>query len=158
MRVEDLTAGQVMSRVLVVVEPEESVLMAWELMRRACVHHLPVSRRGRLLGVLTREDVAAAWQGGPDAQSRYQVKSLVAGRRTPHVQPSDPMSKVAAAMLDAQADAVPVMADSRIVGLITTTDLLEAIAGRTSPREEHGEIVTGMFRIEPVIPSMVTGT
>lgn len=158
MRVEELTAGQVMSRVLLVVEPEESVLMAWELMRRAGVHHLPVVHRGRLMGVLTREDVAGAWQGGPDAQSRCHVRSLVAGRRTPHVQPGDPMPKVAAAMLDAQADAVPVMAESRIVGLITTTDLLEAVAGRTSSREQHGEIVTGMFRIEPVVPSMVTST
>ncbi|MGW0073065.1 CBS domain-containing protein, partial [Streptosporangium sandarakinum] len=40
--VRDLTVGQVMSRTLVAVDPDESPLLAWEIMRRAGVHHLPV--------------------------------------------------------------------------------------------------------------------
>lgn len=69
MTVEALTAGQVMSRVLVAVKPEESPLMAWELMRQAGVHHLPVVAGSHLLGIVTREDLAASWSGGPQEQS-----------------------------------------------------------------------------------------
>ncbi|MGW2198797.1 CBS domain-containing protein, partial [Streptosporangium sp. NPDC001682] len=41
MDVQSLRVARVMSRTLVVVEPDESPLMAWEIMRRAGVHHLP---------------------------------------------------------------------------------------------------------------------
>ncbi|GII05848.1 CBS domain-containing protein [Planobispora takensis] len=82
---EALTAGQVMSRVLVTIPPEESPLMAWEPMRRAEVHHLPV--------------------------------------------------------LDGRG---------RLIGMITTVDVLKAVAGRAPGAEQEGEVRTALFRIEPV--------
>lgn len=79
MDVRELRVGQVMSRRLVAVEPDESPLMAWEIMRRADVHHLPVVEgNGRLRGVVTREDLTARWSGGPIEQSRVPVGALVA--------------------------------------------------------------------------------
>ncbi|MFI6317815.1 HPP family protein [Nonomuraea sp. NPDC050556] len=155
MTVERLTARKVMSRVLVAVAPEESVLMAWEIMRRADVHHLPVVRGARLLGVLTREDVTAAWYGGPEAQSSQQVQELVVRRRTPRVHADEPLERVCSTMLDAGHDSVPVLAeDGALVGLITARDVLAAVAGRTPPEGEGGQLVTGMFRLEPVLPAM----
>ncbi|MEU6998176.1 CBS domain-containing protein [Nonomuraea sp. NPDC046570] len=144
-----------MTRVLVVVRPEESPLMAWELMRRAGVHHLPVvDREAHLVGVLTREDLTSAWSGGPEAQSRLHVHTLLGGRVTPLVGPGDPLPSVAAAMLDAGCDAVPVIAEDRgaLLGLITARDVLEAVAGREKNGDGTEEIVTGMFRLEPVLP------
>nr|BFE79294.1 hypothetical protein GCM10020093_018950 [Planobispora longispora] len=71
-----LTAEQVMSRVLVTVVAEESPLMAWELMRRAGVHHLPViDARARPLGILTCEDLAAA---GPAALRNNPIARFTA--------------------------------------------------------------------------------
>ncbi|MDA0634197.1 CBS domain-containing protein [Nonomuraea sp. MCN248] len=149
-----LTAEQVMSRVLVAVEPGESPLMAWELMRRADVHHLPVVEGRHVLGILTREDVAEAWSGGPREQSERQVGSLLAGRRRPRVGPGATLERVAAVMLDAGCDAVPVVRDGGLVGLITARDLLAAVAGRIEPRDEQDEpeIITGMFHLQPVLP------
>ena len=77
---KDLTAGDVMSRVLVTVEADESPLMAWELMARSHVHHLPVvDRAGKVAGIVTREDIAANWSGGPAILDRHPVGELVAG-------------------------------------------------------------------------------
>ncbi|MEV3983942.1 CBS domain-containing protein [Nonomuraea sp. NPDC049758] len=146
------TAGQVMSRVLVAVKAEESPLMAWELMRRAGVHHLPVLDGGRLLGILTREYLAASWSGGPQEQAGREVRDLLGGARTPRVGPDTPLSRVAAAMLDADVDAVPVLSDDGLVGLITARDVLSAVAGRIEPRPEPSEVVTGMFHLEPILP------
>ncbi|MEV4399301.1 CBS domain-containing protein [Nonomuraea sp. NPDC049607] len=146
------TAGQVMSRVLVAVEPQESPLMAWELMRRAGVHHLPVVDGGHLLGILTREQLAASWSGGPQEQAGREVRELLGGVRTPRVGPGTPLGRVAAVMLDADVDAVPVLSDDGLVGLITARDVLAAVAGRIEPPHEPTEVMTGMFHLEPILP------
>ncbi|MFI6925283.1 HPP family protein [Nonomuraea spiralis] len=146
------TAGQVMSRVLVAVRPDESPLMAWELMRRAGVHHLPVVDGRHLVGILTRERLAASWSGGPQEQAGREVRDLLAGVRTPRVGPGTSLSRVAAVMLDADVDAVPVLSREGLVGLITARDVLSVVAGRLKPRHEPSEVVTGMFHLEPVLP------
>ncbi|MGW5263043.1 CBS domain-containing protein [Microbispora sp. NPDC004025] len=153
MSVETMTASEVMTRTLVTVEPEESPLMAWELMWRAGVHHLPVvDACGRLVGVLAREDIAGNWSGGPAEQSRKQVHTLVRGVRCPRAAPDAPLSEIAALMADAGCGAVPVLGPDDILrGLVTTTDVLMALAGRT-PRPAAGlaDVKGGLFHLEPV--------
>ncbi|GGM89540.1 hypothetical protein GCM10010106_41230 [Thermopolyspora flexuosa] len=149
-----LTAGDVMSRVLVTVEPTESPLLAWELMRRSEVRHLPVvDREGKVEGVLSREMLAARWGGGgPDELNRRPVGELLALERRPRVCVDTPVPQVAATMLDAHCDAVPVVAeDGTLLGLITSVDLLAVLAGRP-PKERVGpDITPALFRMEPVL-------
>ncbi|MGW5263964.1 CBS domain-containing protein [Microbispora sp. NPDC004025] len=154
MSVEAMTAADVMSRVLVTVKPDESPLMAWELMRRGSMHHLPVVDAGsRIIGVLTREDIAAHWSGGPAEQSSSQVRQLLAGRRCPHVPPDAPLPAVAAVMLESGVDVVPVMgASGTLQGLVTVTDVLVAVAGRRGAAPRNDDVSAGMFRLEPVLP------
>lgn len=154
-----LTAADVMSRVLVTVEEGETPLMAWELMRRSEVHHLPVvDRRGRVEGIVTREAIAARWGGGPETMGRQPVGELLSHERRPRVCPDTPLPQVAATMLDARCDAVPVVAeDGTLLGLITTVDLLAVIAGRP-PKERVGlDTTPALFRIEPVLHPPRTG-
>ncbi|MEU8266152.1 CBS domain-containing protein [Sphaerisporangium sp. NPDC049002] len=154
MNVDTMTAADVMSRVLVTVRPDESPLMAWELMRRGGVHHLPVvDARLHVLGVLSREDIASHWSGGPAEQSDEQVRTLLGGRRCPHVAPDSPMPCVAAAMVDSGVDVVPVIGTSgNLEGLVTSTDVLRAVAGRRTPPGGATEMAVGLFRLEPVLP------
>ncbi|MFG3436457.1 HPP family protein [Nonomuraea sp. NPDC047897] len=150
--VGSLTAEQVMSRIVVAVGPEESPLMAWELMRRAGVHHLPIVDGRHVLGVLSRADLAASWSGGPHELSSRKVRSLLGCDPRPRVRPGDALARVAAVMADAGCDAVPVVTGQGLVGLITAHDVLAAVAGRARPSGGPGELVTGMFRLEPVLP------
>lgn len=154
MTVEGMTAADVMSRVLVTVKPDESPLMAWELMRCGAMHHLPVVDSGsRILGVLTREDIAAHWSGGPAEQSSSQVRQLLSGRRCPHVPPDASLPSVAAVMLESGVDVVPVIGvTGTLQGLVTVTDLLAAVAGRREAAPPQEEVSAGMFRLEPVLP------
>jgi CBS domain-containing protein len=152
MNIESLTASQVMSRVLVVVTPDESPLMAWELMRRADVHHLPVVENRHVLGILSREHLAASWSGSPEEQSTRPVRSLLQRVPLPRVRPDTPLPRIAALMLDACCDAVPVLSSDGLVGLVTARDVLSAVAGRARPEAGPGEVVTGMFHLEPVLP------
>ncbi|MEU0568518.1 CBS domain-containing protein [Nonomuraea sp. NPDC005983] len=150
--VESLTAEHVMSRILVAVKADESPLMAWELMRRAGVHHLPVVDGRHVLGILSREELAASWSGGPEEQSSRQVRTLLGRGRRPRVQPVTPLARVAAVMIDAGCDAVPVVSEHGLVGMITAWDVMMAVAGRVPHAELTGEVVTGMFHLEPVLP------
>ncbi|MGS2644598.1 CBS domain-containing protein [Streptosporangium sp. LJ11] len=152
-----LTVAQVMSRTLVAVDLEESPLLAWEIMRRAGVHHLPVlDGHGCLRGILTREDLTAHWSGGPVEQSQVRVRALLADRRRPHTTPGTPLADAVAAMLDAGVDAIGVIGkDHRLAGMMTSTDVLRAVAGRVIERQEPPELMTGMFRLVPVLPSHV---
>jgi CBS domain-containing protein len=152
MTAESLTAEHVMSRVLVAVKPDESPLMAWELMRRAGVHHLPVVDGRHVLGILTREQLAASWSGGPQEQSSRQVRTLLGRERRPLVRADTPLTRVAAVMLDADCDALPVVSNDGLIGMITVRDVLAAVAGRTRLAEGPAEVVTGMFHLEPVLP------
>ncbi|GII76688.1 hypothetical protein Sru01_16700 [Sphaerisporangium rufum] len=154
MDTETLTAADVMSRVIVTVGPEESPLMAWELMRRGGVHHLPVVDAAcRVLGVIRREEIAEHWSGGPAEQSAGAVGRLVAGRRCPHASPETSLAAVAGAMLDCGMDVVPVIgASGGLEGLVTATDVLRAVAGRSVPAPGATEVVAGLFHLEPVLP------
>ncbi|GAA1256747.1 hypothetical protein GCM10009677_03690 [Sphaerisporangium rubeum] len=153
-----ITAADVMSRDVVTVTPDESPLMAWELMRRARVHHVPViGEDQRLYGVLTTEILAMEWQGSPAGLSRRQVRDLLPYGRVPRVVREEPLDCVAAAMLDAGLDAVSVVDEKgRAVGLITAVDILKAVAGRFPGPTAAGEVHCAMFRLQPVLPEPST--
>jgi len=152
-RLQDQTVAQVMTGDLLTVPADETVLMAWELMRRGDYHHLPVvTAEGRLIGVLGAETVVARWRGGGPDANRRPVADLL-GRWRPTVQPDDSVETAARVMLRERIDAVAVTtADDRLVGLLTARDLMAALAGRR-PAERSGSPNTpSLYRIEPVIP------
>jgi CBS domain-containing protein len=152
-RTDELTAADVMSRVLVTVEADETPLMAWELMRRSQVHHLPVvDREGHVEGILTREAIAARWGGGPETMDRQPVGELLGCERRPRVCPGTPVPQVAATMLDARCDAVPVVSETgALLGLITAVDLLAVLAGRPIRERVSPDTTPALFRMEPVL-------
>ncbi|MEW9532138.1 HPP family protein [Microbispora sp. NPDC049125] len=154
MGVETMTAADVMSRTLVTVEPDESPLMAWELMRRAAVHHLPVvDAHSRVVGVLRREDLACHWTGGPAEQSRAGVRELLRDTRCPHAMPDTPLPELALLMIEADCGAVPVLgAEGTLEGLVTSSDVLAAVAGRGPRGGGPADVKGGLFRLEPVLP------
>ena len=141
-----------MSRALVTVSEDETILLAWELMTRAQIHHLPVvDEHGRCRGLLDDRSLAAEWVVGPLSRQRRRVRELL-GSRVVNVSPADPISKVAVEMHANARDAVPVVdEDGQLIGLITCRDIVSALAGhRPSPEDSTAAPV--LFRLEPVLP------
>jgi CBS domain-containing protein len=67
-RVEDLTAGDLMTHPAITVSPEDSVEVAARLMYTLQVKRLPViDPSGRLAGIISRTDVLAVFDRYPDA-------------------------------------------------------------------------------------------
>jgi len=150
---EERTVAEVMTSDLLTVAADDTVLMAWELMRRGDYHHLPVvTDDGRLLGLVSAETAAARWRtDGPDA-NRHPVADLL-GRWRATVQPEDSVQMAARVMLRERTDAVAVTTpDDRLVGMLTARDLLAALAG-VGPRPPTGSPnAPSLYRIEPVLP------
>jgi predicted transcriptional regulator len=149
-RARTLTASDLMSRMLLTVTPEQHVLLAWELLMSAGVHHLPVVENGRCLAVLDDRLLAREWVVGPLSQSQRRVRELCTGP-APSVSPETPVSRVARLMHLTGADAVTVIKDREFVGLVTVHDLVAALAGE--PRRQHAAqdlVKPTIFTLTPV--------
>ena len=126
----DAPVSGVMSRHLVTIYDDATLLDAFELMAHAHIHHLPVLRPdGRCVAVLDAVTVAKhlpeAWV------SRTTPPLHEAGTVGPvSVLPHEPLSKAARAMHSAGVDSCCVVdVHGRLVGLLTARDFVAAMAG-----------------------------
>lgn len=116
----------VMTRDIVVVSPSVSANVALMTMGRLCVRHLPVVENGRLVGILSDRDVLRRSFGTPPLTcGKVMTPAPVTCRSETSV------GQVAQFMLEHKIDCVPVVDDARrLVGLVTSTDLLELLVER----------------------------
>lgn len=126
-----------MTRNVLVVPPELSLGAAHRIMRRERIRHLPVVQGGVLLGMLSDRDVLLRAKLGEDGT--VDVPQLpVAVAMTPdpitcHATTS--VAELVAIMTERKIDAVVVVGPSeRLIGLVTSTDLLLLLGGRDEAR------------------------
>lgn len=85
---EQRTVAELMTRDLLTIAEDESVLMAWELMCQAEVHHLPVTDvEGGFLGVVDAQTLTAAWNATAPRDARRPVTTLLPHRRPAAIRP-----------------------------------------------------------------------
>lgn len=121
-----------MTRDVIVVPPELSLGAAWAVMRRENVHHLPVVRGGELLGMLSDRDVLR--RATPGKGEELIVPSTTVGEAmtpAPIVCEADvSLGHLVRLMAERRIDAVPIVTHSkRLLGLVTSTDLLFSLVG-----------------------------
>ena len=123
-----------MTRDVIVVAPELSLAHAWRLMTRNDIRHLPVVRAGALLGMLSDRDVLV--RGAVTMEGTLQVdpKVLVGEAMTPTpletCEASTDVADLVRVMTRMKIDAIPVVKGLRLVGLVTSTDLLSLLLDR----------------------------
>jgi acetoin utilization protein AcuB len=91
------------------------------------IRHLPVTRSGKLVGVLSMRDmslVATFAQAPPEA---VNVEDVMV--REPYVAtPQTPLVEIVRAMAERKIGSAIVVEDERVVGVFTTVDALRAFA------------------------------
>lgn len=127
------TAADIMSRDLVTVGPGAPLAEVAALFRRHRFTSLPVVEDGdRLLGVIFQRHLIA-----PGAPRRLRIglrpphparAAAVMATATPSVPPDAPIGALLPLLAQDNHDAVPVMEGGRIVGIVTQTDLIAALA------------------------------
>lgn len=118
-RVQDLMSTDVQT-----ISPSASAVEAWELMRRLGIHHLVVTEGRRLAGVISDRD--AGGRKGAAVRRHANVADLM----TPNVvtvPPDAPVRKAANLMRGRSIGCLVVTRGDRPIGIITVSDLLEAI-------------------------------
>jgi CBS domain-containing protein len=116
-----------MTREVTVVPPELGLDVAYRIMQRKRIRHLPVAAGGELLGMLSDRDVLTHARLSDDGALIVPAISCgVAMTPSPATCDADAtVDQVVRVMTERKIDALPVVAPSgRLVGLVTSTDLL----------------------------------
>ncbi|HET6203040.1 MAG TPA: CBS domain-containing protein [Planctomycetota bacterium] len=119
MRLSDIMTTRVET-----IAENESASVAWERMRQKRIHHLVVTRRGEVVGVVSARDLGGRL--GDSVRSNRTVGEVM----TPYAVTADPRATVrqAANMLRGRGiGSLPIVERGRLLGIVTVADLLELI-------------------------------
>jgi CBS domain-containing protein len=138
-RPEAVTVGQIMSQPAVAVDAQETAWVALQRLTSSGLRHLVVVSGDRCIGVLSDRQLASAWPFGELSRRTQLVLDLVGDTR-PSVTAGTAAGDAARAMLDADVDALPVVdAQDRVVGLVTSSDLLRLLADTVADSPEDAQ-------------------
>jgi acetoin utilization protein AcuB len=114
-----------MTRAVVVVSPTVGLPAARRLMERMNIRHLPVVIDGRLVGIVSDRDLLGRPEGvDPGTCGEVMTPSPLT------CSPDSSVGTVAAMMIEHKIDSLPVVLGERLIGLVTSTDLLELLVER----------------------------
>jgi acetoin utilization protein AcuB len=117
------------------VSPETGVFDARRLMQEHRIRHLPVTRNGELVGILTDRDIRLNLPSPANTLSVWEVNYLLARLTVAEVMTrgvvtigaSRDIAAAAHLILEHKIGALPVLENGRLVGIITETDLVRAL-------------------------------
>jgi len=136
------------------IHPGASALAALESMIERGIRHLPVVEAGRVVGVISINDLRAALpvpvglREGVRPRDRQVAREYAVGELMTHfpelVHPETPLENAARRMADRRIGCLPVVdGRRRIVGMLSSTDALRALAtslgARQVPEDETRE-------------------
>lgn len=122
-RLGPVAAQDIMSRDLVTVAPHTPQSRVAQLFSQHRFTSIPVTDAGgRYLGVIFQIHLIRA-NGAPDDPA-----SRLMQRTGPRASPSTTLDALLAMMANGEVDAVPVLEHDRIIGIVTRTDLISALA------------------------------
>ena len=139
------TVKQLMTPDPITIDPDAPVATAVAVMRERSVRHLPViDERRHLVGILTDGDVrnallapafteylsaaaARRLRGAGEALEKLRVRDVMTWDAM-SIGPEAPVAQAAALMVGARIGGLPVLQNGTLVGIITKTDALKALA------------------------------
>jgi acetoin utilization protein AcuB len=126
---------EIMSENPTTASPHDTLRTAIEKMALVGCRRLPVMQEGRLVGIVADLDIREALNSPLILRERWQDQELmdhasVEACMTPDpitVTPGTPVIQAAQLMRDRKIGGLPVMDGDRLVGIVTETDLLDAL-------------------------------
>lgn len=124
-----------MSKDLVTIDEDTSIMKASKVMKQNNIQHLPVLRKGRLVGIVSDRDLKEATPSRATALDIHEmyylldtvtVKTLMP-KKLYTITPGDTVEKAAAVMLKNHISALPVVeARGGLAGILTKGDVFRA--------------------------------
>lgn len=139
-----MLVGERMSHPVITIHPEMPMPDALNLMRKEHIRRLPVvDKRGNLIGMVSENDLLHASPSDATSLSIWEVAYLVSKIQIKHIMAKDvisvtedtPLEEAARIMADNKIGGVPVIRESKVVGIITETDLFKIFLELLGARE-----------------------
>lgn len=138
------------------VTPKTPVMEAMQRLRRGGYRRLPVVDGGRLVGIVTDRDLKDATPSSATTLSVYELNYLLSKLAVHEVMtapvvtvaPEDPVEQASLLMEEHKISGLPVVAGSRLRGMLTITDMLRAFVAMLGLRD-GGTRVTVSLPDEP---------
>lgn len=126
-----MLVGKRMSREPVTIAPEDHLAAAREKMRTGSFRRLPVVKEGELVGIITDRDL----RQHTGFLDRTKVDVAMAENLIT-VNPQSTLEEAAQLLLKHKIGALPVVENKKLVGIITTSDILQAFLDVMGASEE----------------------
>jgi CBS domain-containing protein len=129
------TVAEIMTTDVVTVEPQNSIATAIRLMRQGQLRRLPVVEDGALVGIVTSGDLRRITGLASILKDPSQDNFLwhhipvanVMTRDPISLAPDTPIAEAARLLVVHKIGGLPIVDGGRLVGIITTSDLLETL-------------------------------
>jgi acetoin utilization protein AcuB len=134
-----------MSKHPLTISANESISETHRYMQEQKVRHLPVmDKTGKMVGLVTDEDLLRAEPSAATSLSMWEIHSLLDKVKTKDVMTrkvvttteDTPIEEAAHVMRDHKIGCLPVMRESKLIGIITETDIFTAFMEFFSARQK----------------------
>jgi acetoin utilization protein AcuB len=122
------TIAEVMTPEPCCISAAATIREAHRLMRAQALRHLPVLESGKLVGLVSERDLLRLEAAFDVDQKRDPVRVAMSSPAY-WVLPETPLSVVAGQMRDRCIGSAVVVNSGQVIGIFTTSDALEALAG-----------------------------
>lgn len=148
--------GERMSRPVISVAPETPVHDALAMFKKEHIRRAPVIKDGKLLGIVTENDLLNASPSRATTLSVWEMNYLmskvtvrqVMSKKVKSIDVDTPIEEAARLMVDSKIGGMPVTREGKIVGMITETDLFRVLLELMGAREK-GVRVSALVEDKP---------
>jgi acetoin utilization protein AcuB len=132
--------GELSTKNVFFVAPDDSVDQAFKLMEDHGVHHLPVLDSGQVVGMVSDRDLLVAGVGGSEGEPKKSPKRMnslpcvaeIMSQPVLTLSPDDPLRSATWLMVKHRIHAIPLVRNERLVGLVSDSDLLRGVIASRS--------------------------
>jgi acetoin utilization protein AcuB len=126
-----MNVGRRMSHPVITVQPETQITKAHELMAKEKIGQTPVVKNGKLVGIVSKNDILKAYPSSVTTLAVWEIASLlekiqvkdVMVKTVRTVQEDTLIEEAARIMVDNVISSLPVVRGKELVGIITQADL-----------------------------------
>lgn len=129
--------SNIMSKDLLTVSPEDSIKKAEDLFRENRIHHLPVEKQGKLVGIISKSDYLYFKRGFNENNIEekwelFRMKSHkvneIMTKKMATMEPDEKINVAIEILKENMFHAIPILIGERLVGLVTTLDIIKHLA------------------------------
>ncbi len=132
---------EIMKTDLTSISPETKLSDAYSIMHKKNIRHLPILEKNKLIGIVTDRDLRLSTSrlAKHPFEPEEAVKKIMSHPvQTTH--PSDPIESAAQLMRELRIGCLPVIEENQIVGMVTITDMLDALLLLTGVHRPSGRL------------------